>query len=81
MALSINGNPWTEQGEAQAGDVVSVGLPDALGAGAHWFDVVDVRADQVLIREHSSFYNIMPEYHRLLSVRPYRQDPCDRSGP
>ena len=73
MQLSINGNPWTDRGEARAGDTVYLGFLDVLGAGAHWFDVVEVHPDHVLMRENTSFYNIMPEEHRLLAIRPYGQ--------
>jgi hypothetical protein len=76
IALSINGEQWADRGEAKPGDVVHVGMPDALGAGAHWFDILEVRPDRVLVREHTWFYDIFPETCRLLSVSPYGAAPA-----
>ncbi len=69
--LSVNFQPWTDRAEVKVGDRINVGCPDLLGAGARWYDFVAVRDGRVQLRETYRFYDIFPDEHRLLSVRPY----------
>ena len=71
LALSINGQPWTDHGEARVGNVVHIGIPDAFGAGACWYEVLEVTQDAVVFRENTWFYDITPETHEVVRVRPY----------
>jgi hypothetical protein len=71
FALSLNGQPWSDHCEARVGDVVHTGIPDALGAGACWYDILEVTRDAVVLRENTWFYDIVPETHEVVRVRPY----------
>jgi len=71
FALSLNGRSWTDHCEARVGDVVHTGSLDVIGAGACWYDVIEVSEDAVVLRENTWFYDIMPETHEVVRVRPY----------
>ncbi|MDB5320701.1 MAG: hypothetical protein JWN40_2332 [Phycisphaerales bacterium] len=44
---------------------------DRLGAGAYWIEYLGDRDGYLVFREHTWFYDIVPESNRRLGVRPY----------
>jgi hypothetical protein len=44
---------------------------DTLGAGLYWIEYLGDRDGYLIFREHTSFYDIIPESNRRLGVRPY----------
>jgi hypothetical protein len=52
----------------QAVFIRNVGM---IGAGAHWIEYLGDRDGYLIFREHTWFYDIIPESNRLFGVRPY----------
>jgi hypothetical protein len=69
--LSLNGQRPTDSCEAKVGDSVSLSPRDLIGTGAAWYDIIAVSPEIVVLRENMWFYDVVPETHRILHVRPY----------
>jgi hypothetical protein len=54
----------------QAVFIRNVGM---IGAGAHWIEYLGDRNGYLIFREHTWFYDIIPESNSLYGVRPYGQ--------
>jgi hypothetical protein len=62
---------WAKSAVVRPGERVWLDCLGIIGAGAHWYELIGRRGSEILLREQTSFYGIMPETDELVCVRPY----------